>query len=47
MYSDLLDVLGHQGPSSLRRNVEVEKHIAASFKAGKMKMELKEVRISL
>jgi hypothetical protein len=44
MYSDLLDVLGHQGSSSLRRNGEADKHIAASFKAGKLKMELKEVR---
>jgi len=43
MYSDLLDVLGNQSSSSGgARRAETEKHVAVSFKAGKMKMELKE-----
>mmetsp|Transcript_14773 Transcript_14773/g.21791 ORF Transcript_14773/g.21791 Transcript_14773/m.21791 type:complete len:371 (+) Transcript_14773:91-1203(+) len=43
MYSDLLDVLGNQSSSSGgARRGETEKHVAVSFKAGKMKMELKE-----
>jgi len=41
MYSDLLDVLG--GGSSLAGNRrEPEKHVATSFKAGKMNLELQE-----
>jgi len=43
MYSDLLDVLGNQSSSSVStRRGEAEKHVAVSFKAGKMKMELQE-----
>ena len=40
MYSDLLDVLGNQNPSATRGS---DKHVAVSFKAGKMKMALQEV----
>eukprot|EP00545_Synedropsis_sp_CCMP1620_P012105 CAMPEP_0119029724 /NCGR_PEP_ID=MMETSP1176-20130426/40667_1 /TAXON_ID=265551 /ORGANISM="Synedropsis recta cf, Strain CCMP1620" /LENGTH=346 /DNA_ID=CAMNT_0006986077 /DNA_START=47 /DNA_END=1087 /DNA_ORIENTATION=+ len=43
MYSDLLDVLGNQSSSSANtRRGESDKHVAVSFKAGKMKMELQE-----
>ena len=46
MYSDLLDVLGNQGSSSIARSgSDSDNHVAVSFKAGKMKMELQEVRI--
>ena len=45
MYSDLLDVLGNQGSSSITRSgSDSDNHVAVSFKAGKMKMELQEVR---
>jgi hypothetical protein len=44
MYSDLLDVLGNQSsPMVNTRRGESEKHVAVSFKAGKMKMDLQEV----
>jgi len=43
MYSDLLDVLGNQSSTTGgARRGETEKHVAVSFKAGKMKMELRE-----
>lgn len=46
MYSDLLDVLGNQNSTTGgARRGETEKHVAVSFKAGKMKMELREVGV--
>jgi hypothetical protein len=46
MYSDLLDVLGNQSSSVTRNNSggDSDSHVVVSFKAGKMKMELQEVR---
>lgn len=46
MYSDLLDVLGNQSSPSAARG-ESENHVAVTFKAGKMKMDLQEVSLLL
>lgn len=44
MYSGLLDYLGDgNNLTGVGNRREPEKHVAASFKAGKMNMELKEV----